>query len=584
MIKRFKEWVSSHKRLTILFGILFILVVFFVIFLLFGQKYIGSPIGKINLPNIENLFSKDDEEIPAEEDSPSEEIDTIKDLELDFLGSPVLVSKQFNLSKPGEDGKDIDDEIKGVYKTADVLRGTYKGESLKDCEVFILKYPSLLMEARIISCDNKKIYVIGTYAFEYGSPIDVPEENVVQVLSDSENDLNSFFNNQSLPEFGKTIVSDSGNSFEVRSLTFEVYEKGELTEIDKIDGLPVYNIASGGKGESLIASPEGFYQILVVSPGIVSINGEYNEPQVTIKLNEGGTFSAIYDYISIGGCFNNYIEVADVKLASLTKIGVGINGDSIYQDTDRNAAYLKKMYNEDYAIKDGVHKWNNLSDDDTTPYAYDKYLENYPVIYWVDPFDRIIKFANRNFISTGGCAKPAIYLYSEKAIDLNVKVIPNGHLTFTSPKYPVNGWNVTASVNGSVQYQNEIYPYLWWESTSYGYVTPENGWVIKKETAEEKIGGILSDYGLNQTEINDFLTYWIPKIERENSEYIFVTFLVNDQVNQIAKLKFSIEPDNSLRLFMIYKPLDEYEKVTPLKTEKLLRNGLTVIEWGGAKY
>lgn len=586
MFKRFKGWISSHKRLTILSIILFFLLTFFVIFLIIGQKYYGFSSKRIDLPEIVDLLDKEeeDEEIPTEEDTSSDEVESIKNLELDFLGTPVLVNKQFNLSKPGEEGKDMDDEIGKVYKTADVSNGTYMGDSLKGCEVFVLKYPSWLMETRVISCDNKKIYHISTYAQDYGSPIDVPEENVFQIPSDSENDLNRFFNNQELPEFGEIKISNNGNSFEVRSLSFELYKKSELTEVDKIGEWPVYNIASGGKGESLVSSPEGFYQILVVNPGIVSIKGESSDPEVSIKLNDGSTFSAIYDYISIGGCFDNYIEVADVKVADLTKVGTGINGESIYEDTNRNSAYLKKVYNEDYAIKDGVHTWNEIKDDDTTPYSYDKFSKSYPVIYWIDPFDRVIKFARRDFIATGGCAKPAIYLYSDTTIDLNVKVIPNGHLTFTSPKYPVNGWDVTASRSGTVEYKNNIYPYLWWESTSYGYVTPKDGWVVKKEDAKKEIGEILFDYGLNQAEVKDFTGYWVPIIERENSEYIFFTFLVDNQVNQIAKLEFSVAPENILRLFMIYKPLENYEEIAPLEIEKVQRKGFTVIEWGGAKY
>lgn len=582
MLKRFKEWASNHKRLAILSVSLFSLLLLFAIFLIIGQRFYGSISGGIKIPDISNIFKE--EEIPQDEDTSSDQQSLIKNLQLDFLDSPMLVNKKFNLSKPEEDGSDMDTYIKEVYKTADVLGGTYLGDNFKGCEVFILRYPSLFMGARVISCGGGKVYLIGGYAEIDGSPIGTAEDNVTVVFPGENDTWDRLFYNPALGKFGESQTSKNGNSFEVRSLRFELYKKSELAEVDKIGQWPIYKIISGGKGEFLVSSPEGFYQVLVLNPGIVSFKGEQKDPEVTIKLNNGSTVSAIYDYVSIGGCFDNYIEVANVKMSDLTKIGTGINGDNIYQDTDRNTAYLKKVYNEDYAKEDGVHKYNSINDDDTTPYSYDKFSKSYPVIYLVDSFDRVIKFARRDFIATGGCAKPAIYLYSDKTINLNVKVIPNGRLTFTFPKYPVSGWDVTASSSGIVEYKNNSYPYLWWESTSYGYAIPNNGWVVKKENVQDRISEILFAYGLNKTEVEDFVEYWLPIMEQENSSYIFFTFLVDNQVNQIAKLEFSVAPESMLRLFMVYKPLDSYKEVTPLKIEKIQREGFTVIEWGGAKY
>lgn len=418
MIKRFKEWALSHKRLAISSAIFVLLLTFFIIFFIFGKKYLYHTIEEgIDFLNRKKSLEKEDE-VSSEDDTSTKkgEIIAVRDFEFYVLGSPVLVDKKFNLSKPSEDGTDMDDEIKEVYKTADVLKGTYKKDNLKGCEVFVLKYPSWEQVTRIISCDNKKIYRISAYMLEAGDPISgEPEENFVDLIHgyEEDTDLVDEFEDlvfSYLPAYEKNKVSNNGNIFEVHSLSFEMYKKGELIEVDKIDNLPVYNIVSGVSGVSLIPSPEGFYQRLVLVPEIVSFKGKDNddpEPEVKVKLDNGGTLSAIYDYVSIGSCVNNYledIEVVDVKLENLTKIGTGINGDSIYEDTDRRTTYLKKIYYEDYISKDSqLYKVNNIKNDDITPYSYEKFSKSYPVIYWVDPFGRVIKFVRRDFILTVGC-------------------------------------------------------------------------------------------------------------------------------------------------------------------------------------
>ena len=50
-----------------------------------------------------------------------------------------------------------------------------------------------------------------------------------------------------------------------------------------------------------------------------------------------------------------------------------------------------------------------------------------------------------------------------------------------------------------------------------------------------------------------------------------------------VKLKISPTPDNILRLFMLYKPVNGPIDITPPEIPEFNRTGFTVIEWGGAK-
>jgi hypothetical protein len=52
----------------------------------------------------------------------------------------------------------------------------------------------------------------------------------------------------------------------------------------------------------------------------------------------------------------------------------------------------------------------------------------------------------------------------------------------------------------------------------------------------------------------------------------------------IAPLEITPKPDSMLRVFMVYKPLDDYVEVKPQVFEKFQRKGFSVVEWGGMEY
>ena len=48
-------------------------------------------------------------------------------------------------------------------------------------------------------------------------------------------------------------------------------------------------------------------------------------------------------------------------------------------------------------------------------------------------------------------------------------------------------------------------------------------------------------------------------------------------------LEFSEKPDTLIRIIMDYKPLNEKINVKEQELESTIRNGFTVVEWGGRK-
>lgn len=587
------------KWIKVLFVSIFVILCLFLNYLL-----LSSVLGYLDNYNPVNVDNDDISDVEEEEEIIEEEPESVlvevEGLDIEIYSTPQKVNKVFDITIPSEYiTEDIDSNFEVVYKTGRIKEGEVIQEEgstdLSGYDIYLLSSKdedfNFVYSIRIAyKSDSDLIFVLSS---------DIREPGVLfeESLNGNVLDISEYFVNTSnwvaddifssnilyKKEIGLSVVSDGGNKFRLPYSYINrpfVDEESNLIEIDSIDGEKVYNFKENLDGSSVVVSKEGFLQRVTYEPSIVQyIN---NDPIVSITLNNKKVTNYAYDYVSIGGCAENNLEVVDVKDSELESIGRGIDKSLIYVKKNKNDSYLKKIYQEDY-IGMEMNKQNTISADDTKPYTYEQFISDNPILYWKDPFGRYIMFARRDYIMTGGCAKPAIYLYPERETKLNVSVIPNGFLTYTYPKYGNNGWDVTANSDGSIKYKDELYSYLWWDSISYGYSTPSKGWVIKRSEFEDFIDANLRDMNLNENEIRDFKEFWVPVINKEDSKYIFISFLFNSDVDQIARLDFSVKPDNIFRVFMVYESLNEYRDVKPLNIQRADRDGFTVIEWGGAK-
>ena len=90
----------------------------------------------------------------------------------------------------------------------------------------------------------------------------------------------------------------------------------------------------------------------------------------------------------------------------------------------------------------------------------------------------------------------------------------------------------------------------------------------------------LATLGLTDQEANEFLIYWLPKME--GNPYNLIAF--QDEVyTENAALSISPAPDTLLRVFMAWKPLDRAVELPPQTLAAPARTGFTVVEWGGAE-
>ncbi|MGN1011405.1 MAG: hypothetical protein ACI4QO_04895, partial [Clostridia bacterium] len=178
-------------------------------------------------------------------------------------------------------------------------------------------------------------------------------------------------------------------------------------------------------------------------------------------------------------------------------------------------------------------------------------------------------------------AKPVIYLYPEKTTDVSVKLDFDGKLTYTYPAYG-GGWNVTAEPDGTLinKADGSTHYYLFWEGVANFDWSHESGFVVKGSETEAFLRKTLAEMGLTPREYNDFITYWVPKMQ--DNKYNLISFS-GEEYAEGAKLTVSPVPESVLRVHMVWMALDEPIEISAQSFEPFERKGFTLVEWGGTE-
>ena len=175
--------------------------------------------------------------------------------------------------------------------------------------------------------------------------------------------------------------------------------------------------------------------------------------------------------------------------------------------------------------------------------------------------------------------KPLIYLYPEKDTYVTVKLDKPNLLTTTYPKYN-NEWTVLAKPNGDLYDKNNKYYYgLYWEGINNLSNEYKDGFVVEKEELIPFLEDKLKVLGLNERESNEFIMYWLPKLEK--NKYNLIRFEDIESINEQMNLYITPTPDTIIRVLMKYKPINEKIKIKEQKLTTPNRSGFTVVEWGG---
>ena len=176
--------------------------------------------------------------------------------------------------------------------------------------------------------------------------------------------------------------------------------------------------------------------------------------------------------------------------------------------------------------------------------------------------------------------KPVIYLYPTYTTDVEVVLDYKGVLTCTYPEY--NGkWAVTASPDGTLTDKDGMeYNYLYWEGVGGFESDFSKGFCVAGDDTAAFLENALAKLGLNRREANEFIVYWLPKMQE--NKYNLISFQFENYVDA-AKLHVSPAPDTSIRVFMSYKALDEEVNIEPQILTSPERSGFVLVEWGGTE-
>ena len=173
-----------------------------------------------------------------------------------------------------------------------------------------------------------------------------------------------------------------------------------------------------------------------------------------------------------------------------------------------------------------------------------------------------------------------IYLYPEAETQVEVRLDLDGDLTCTYPAYN-DGWTVTAAPDGTLTNENgQTYNYLYWEGIQEAHYDFSRGFCVAGEDTASFLEDALADLGLTRREANEFLVYWLPRLE--TNPYNLIAFQ-SDAYTDGAVLTVDPQPDTLLRIFMAWKPLEEPMEVEPQILTAPVRTGFTVVEWGGTQ-
>ena len=176
--------------------------------------------------------------------------------------------------------------------------------------------------------------------------------------------------------------------------------------------------------------------------------------------------------------------------------------------------------------------------------------------------------------------KPVIYLYPETETRVTVKLDLSGELTCAYPAYD-GGWVVTAAPDGTLTDEHgRTYNYLYWEGEGTEAYDFSKGFCVAGSDTAAFLEDALDRLGLTRREANEFLVYWLPRMQ--DNPYNLIAFQ-QEAYTESAKLTVSPQPDSVLRVFMAWKPLARPVDVPAQTLPGFERRGFTLVEWGGAE-
>lgn len=180
--------------------------------------------------------------------------------------------------------------------------------------------------------------------------------------------------------------------------------------------------------------------------------------------------------------------------------------------------------------------------------------------------------------------KPILYFYPTEETKVNVNVRYEDRLTVSYPKYTSGGWNILAKPDGTLKdlsTNRELYCLYYEAQNDIDLDIYKDGFIVKGEDSAKFLEEKLEILGLNEREAEEFIIYWLPKLE--SNKYNYIRFAEEDYINDNMPLDINPAPDTLIRILMEFKGLEEPIEIKEQPLKQVVREGYTVVEWGGTE-
>ncbi|MFA6602976.1 MAG: hypothetical protein WCT01_04200 [Candidatus Shapirobacteria bacterium] len=310
---------------------------------------------------------------------------------------------------------------------------------------------------------------------------------------------------------------------------------------------------------------------------IPTVPGMNDDQKPNITWEDRSENSTSFNTRLIGGCGsesrNDNYSLSPEFISQKVHSGYMFNESQpqyeVFQVTDPNHPLVGQLYNNYKVGRESEPGFLNIND----------FAKQHNHFIWKDKMGNYLLFISANYQPMAECGKPVIYLYPQVPTQVSVKV--GAKITQSEPLYSSIGWQVLAQPDGSLNYQGQNYPYLFWEGQGNGLYPDyrDQGFVVAQQDLIATVNRHLRLLGLNQKESADFMEFWQPRLP--STPFVRLTWLGTADMNRLAPLKVSPRPDTTIRLFLEFEGLDSPITLKPQKLSAPKRTGFTLVEWGG---
>jgi len=320
-----------------------------------------------------------------------------------------------------------------------------------------------------------------------------------------------------------------------------------------LEKIPLDTVAIATEGPITLSIPNyDYYQVYAEADGFYTeLYYCQKDVEFTVDLD------AVPDVPNsiTGVIFEENDFYSDAYYADSTIALTAAGGKSIFGKTDSQ----------------GRFGFSNLTDDNYILHFIKWDLAHYFELYnsqYTDYHDFYF-YGSNNIIEA-----PNIYLYPETTSDISVRLdFPSGgNIVNSVPPYN-NGWDVTVTPEGLI---DGTYDYLFYEISTGSHLNLEDGWLLDGTNLPNEFRFLLANLGYYDNEINDFLEYWLPRLN--DSPY----YAVYPQTpEELIDVSIEPQPDQFLRSIFVIAPLPKAITLNePSLPDAINRDGFTAVEWG----